>query len=413
LNEARYGPAMDAFQRADQRSAELAARHPRNGRFLYDRAQAEYWTGYVYWQQRKLTEANAWLTRYRDSTLGLVKIDPHNKDWQLETTYGEHNLAVLALDRGDLDAAQRGFEAELAVKKQLARAQPDDAELASYIADTISWLGNVADRHGDLAGAQRLFDEQARHYAELRARHPEDFRWLSAWANAQELLAASLSTTGRREESVRTLTEAASAYRTLTQHDSNNIQWRVSMASVQVRNASYVFAANRPDQAAKLLSEPMARLQDLGQSTAALNKQSIPPVLSRGWLLRARIAWHDGDLPGAGDAAIRSLAEARNETARGAVDDRSAADQADALLVLGMVQQARFPGTPPPAWSQARALLAQRAADTRYWRLLDPWLRLCQLTGDAANARIAFERLHASGYVPLQPWPATKASHHP
>ncbi|HET9819587.1 MAG TPA: toll/interleukin-1 receptor domain-containing protein [Rhodanobacteraceae bacterium] len=406
LAEARYGPAMDAFQRADQRSTELTTRHPANGRFLFDRAQAEYWIGNVYWQQRKLTEANAWWTRYRDSALALLEIDPHNRNWQLETTYGNHNLAVLALERDDLDGAQRGFEAELAVKEQLAQAQPDDAELASYIADTMSWLGIVADRRGDLVGAQRLFGEQVRRYARLRALHPEDFRWLFEWANAQELLGASLGTTGRNAETRDALVKAESAYRTLTKHDPSNIQWRVNMASVQVRNASYAFAANRPDEAAKLLSEPMERLQGLGSSTAAQNRQSIPPVLSRGWLLRARIAWHRGDARGARDATGQSLVAARNEAIPGATDDRSVADQGDALLLLGMLQQAQAPDKFPPAWAEAHALLAQRAADSHDWRLLDPWLRLCRLTGNVDDAQIAFERLNASGYVPLQPWPA-------
>ncbi|MEO8747272.1 MAG: toll/interleukin-1 receptor domain-containing protein [Rhodanobacter sp.] len=405
LGEARYGPAMDAFQRADQRSAELTARHPQNGRFLFDRAQAEYWIGYVYWQQRKLTQASAWLTRYRDSALALLKIDPHNNDWQLETTYGEHNLAVLALDKGDLDAARSGFRAELATQRRLALDQPGDPQLTAEVADTISWLGNVAERGGDLTGAQLLFSEQAHQLAGLRSVHPEDFRWLSAWANAQELLAASLSTTGQRDESQRVLAEAVGANQTLTKHDPNNIPWRVAMASTQLRSASYALAANQATQAEPLMSMAIESLQSRGPSIATHSRQTIH-VLSNGWLLRARIAWRQHDLQVAADAANQSLAEARNETAKDAMDDDSLADQADALLVLGMVQQAQAPDAPPPAWAQARALLAGRAPDSHYWRLLDPWLRLCRLTGDAAHARIALDRLNASHYVPLEPWPA-------
>ncbi len=420
LGEARYGPAMDAFQRADQRSAELTARHPRNGRFLFDRAQAEYWIGFVYWQQRKLTEANAWLTRYRDSALALLKIDPHNKDWQLETTYGEHNLAVLALDRGDLDSAQRGFEAELTEQEQIARAQPDDADLAAQVADTISWLGSVAEKRGDLASAQRLFSEQTGQLARQRSLHPEDFRWLYALADAQGLLAVSLGTTSRHDESLRVLAEAADAYQTLTKHDPGNIQWRIKLASVQVRQASYAFEANQPAQAATQVSTAMASLQDLGPSPATQGERQIHRVLSPGWLLRARIAQHRGDLRAATDAANRSLAEARNETTKDAVDDASLADRANALLILGTLQRAQSPDTSAPAWAQAHALLVARASASHYWRLLDPWLRVCRLTGDAAHAQIALDRLNASGYVPLEPWPtlgqltpaATQGEHH-
>ncbi|MGH8183393.1 MAG: TIR domain-containing protein [Rhodanobacteraceae bacterium] len=407
LDEARYEPAMDAFHRAYQRSVELTTRHPDNGRFLFDRAQAEYWIGYAYWQQRKLTDANEWLTRYRDSTLALVKIDPQNQDWQRETSDGEHNLAVLALDRGDLNAAQRGFEAELAKKEQLARVRPDDADLASQVADTVSWLGNVAEQRGDLAGAQRLFGEQARQLAHLRTSHPEDFRLLSESASAQELLAGSLTTTGRNEESRHALAGASDAYLALTKHDPQNVSWQVNLANVQVTRATYAFAADHTDHAEALLSLAIEHTKKFGESKASHGNPQIHRVLSRGWLLRARTAWHRGDLQSAIEAAERSLTEARAETMKDAVDDSSMADRAEALLFLGTLRQAQSPGTLPEPWSQAHALLATRAADSHYWRLLDPWLRVCRLTGDAAGARIALDRLNASGYVPLQPWPAT------
>jgi hypothetical protein len=405
LDEARYEPAMDAFRRADQRSAELTARYPDNGRFLFDRAQAEYWIGYVYWQQRKLADANAWLTRYRDSTLALVKIGPNNHDWQLESTYGEHNLAVLALDRGDLDAAQRGFEAELAKKEELARLQPDDADLASQVADTTSWLGNVAEQRGDLAGAQRLFGEQVNQLAVLKHRYPEDFRWLAAWANAEEVFAASLNAIGRYDECLRVLADAHSALKALTERDPANVPWQITMASVEIRRASHTLAANDVDQAARQLSVAMDSLHDLESSTATHANREISRVLSRGWLLRARIARHRGDSGAAMRAAEQSLAEVRKGMSKNTVDDTALADQADALLILGTLQQAQSPDTTPAAWVEARTLLAARSRDSHYWRVLDPWLRLCRLLGDAAHAKVAMERLNASGYVPLQPWP--------
>ncbi|HKV65022.1 MAG TPA: toll/interleukin-1 receptor domain-containing protein [Rhodanobacteraceae bacterium] len=407
LDEAQYAPAMDAFRRADQRSVELTTRYPDNGRFLFDRAQAEYWIGYVYWQQRKLTDANEWWTRYRDSTLALVKIDPHNHDWQREASDGEHNLAVLALDRGDLESARHGFETELAKKEELARREPGDADLASQVADTTSWLGNVAEQRGDLAGAQRLFGEQARQLARLRALHPEDFHRLSEWASAQELLAASLATTGRNAESQNALGEVSDAYLTLTKHDPNNIAWRVNLANVQVTRATYAFAAGHADQGEALLSPALEQVRELVASKASQGNPQIHRVLSRGWLLRARIAWRGGDLRSSREAAERSLTEAQAETTKDAVDDGSMADRAEALLFLGTLQQAQSQGAMPEAWTQAHTLLATRAPDSHYWRLLDPWRRVCRLTGDDAGARIALDRLNASGYVPLQPWPAS------
>jgi tetratricopeptide (TPR) repeat protein len=413
LDQGQYEPAMDAFRRANQRSVELTTRYPDNGRFLFDRAQAEYWIGYIYWQQRDLDQANEWLTRYRDSTLALLKIDPNNQEWQLEATYGEQNLAVLALDRGDLDAAQRGFEAALTVRENLARAQPRDADLAYQVSDTISWLGNVAEQRGDLAGAQRLFGEQVRRLADLRRRHPEDFRWLAKWANAQEVLAASLDTTGKYDESQHALTAAEGGLKALTKHDPDNVPWRITLASVQLRRASHALVANQLASAEQLLSAAMDILHNLEPTAENKGNREINRALSRGWLLRSRLAYYQGNLQAATDAANESLAEARKGITKDAIDDGNLADQADALMVLGSLQQAQSPDTPPPAWTQAHELLAVRARASHYWRVLDPWLRLCRLTGDTAHAQVAMDRLNASGYVPLHPWPPTAASQQP
>jgi hypothetical protein len=210
---------------------------------------------------------------------------------------------------------------------------------------------------------------------------------------------------GRYDECLRVLTDANGALKVLTEHDPANVPWQVTMASVEIRRASHALAANDTDQAARQLSAAMDSLHNLESSTATHANREINRVLSRGWLLRARIAWHRGDSGAAMDAAEQSLAEARKGMAKNAVDDTAMADQADALLVLGTLQQAHSPEITPAAWVEARAMLAARSRDSHYWRVLDPWLRLCRLTGDVAHAKVAMERLNASGYVPLQPWP--------
>jgi hypothetical protein len=88
------------------------------------------------------------------------------------------------------------------------------------------------------------------------------------------------------------------------------------------------------------------------------------------------------------------------------VDDEALADHADALLTIGAVERARSPSSTPPTWPQAYTLLATRAPSSHNWRLLDPWVRACRLTGDDEGARVALGRLNLFGYVPLQPWPA-------
>ncbi|HJP97537.1 MAG TPA: toll/interleukin-1 receptor domain-containing protein [Rhodanobacteraceae bacterium] len=407
LQEARYGPAMDAFRRAEQRSAELAARHPDDGRFLYDRAQAESWIGSVYWQQRRLTDAGKWFTRYRDSTLALLKIDPENKDWQLESTYGEHNLAVLALDRGELDAAQHGFRAELATQQRLALEQRDNTELAANMANTVSWLGTVAERKGDLSGALHLFTTQAEQLGALRAKHPEDVRWLIAWSAAKQHQTEALQLVGQVGQAKASIDAVVAALEALVEKDPANRDWQAELAASLVRRA-YVDAAAKDASAADAASSrAVGILETNAREADAHVDKSVTSWLSRAWRLRAVLALQRGHAKAASDAAGQSLEEATRGAATDAVDDEALADRADALLTVGAVERARSPDVTPPTWKQAYALLATRAPGSHYWRLLDPWVRVCRLTGDDAGARIALDRLNLIGYVPLQPWPET------
>ena len=75
-------------------------RSPANGQRLFDLAQAEYWIGFVAWQQGRHDDADVWLRKYRDSAIRLAAMDRDNFDWQREVAYGHHNLAVLDESRG-------------------------------------------------------------------------------------------------------------------------------------------------------------------------------------------------------------------------------------------------------------------------------------------------------------------------
>ena len=72
LEEGNHPAAAAAFAEAYDRTRALYDRKPSDGQRLFDRAQAEYWIGYVAWQQDRFDEAEKWLTRYRDSALKLA-----------------------------------------------------------------------------------------------------------------------------------------------------------------------------------------------------------------------------------------------------------------------------------------------------------------------------------------------------
>jgi hypothetical protein len=60
--DVRYADAERVFIAAYQRASELAARHPRDGDMLFERAQAEYWIGFVARQRGDFAVERAWFT---------------------------------------------------------------------------------------------------------------------------------------------------------------------------------------------------------------------------------------------------------------------------------------------------------------------------------------------------------------
>jgi len=80
--------ALASFNGAYERSKALAGRHPDNGDRLFDRGQAEYWVGFVYWQSRYLERVQKWLTRYRDTCREVYALDSKRIEWQHELAYG-------------------------------------------------------------------------------------------------------------------------------------------------------------------------------------------------------------------------------------------------------------------------------------------------------------------------------------
>ena len=137
LEEGNHDAAMRAFREAYARTTALVrARGPGNGQRLFDRAQAEYWIGYVAWQQGASTKRTL-APQYRDSALQLAAMDRENFDWQKEVAYGYHNLAVLEESRGRYAEAERAMRSEAAtLYRAWVRRRPNDLRLRFEAANT-------------------------------------------------------------------------------------------------------------------------------------------------------------------------------------------------------------------------------------------------------------------------------------
>lgn len=247
LRQLRFDEAKVAFTEAFTRASALAARHPRDGEMLFERAQAEYWVGNIHRRQGNRAQAREWMVRYRDSGAALLALNSAEPRWQEELAWGHHNLAVLDLERDKLEEARRGFLGELAILARLSDAKPADLSLRDRIVDANSWLGTIAERSGDLREAEaRCAEQVTRMEAIVRAEPDNAMRriWL---AEKLGLHASILAIVDQRSVALGCRVRAREMFDALIVGDPKNMELLGRAINCRAREAHLVaFAGDLP-----------------------------------------------------------------------------------------------------------------------------------------------------------------------
>nr|WP_255656659.1 toll/interleukin-1 receptor domain-containing protein [Lysobacter lactosilyticus] len=230
LEATNYKAAMTAFREAHERTSALYERDTSKGQRLFDRAQTEYWIGYVAMQEGNLDEAERWLTRYRDSALQLAPMDPKNFDWQKEAAYGYHNLAVMQETRGHHEAAEHAMKRELELFRGWVKQRPNDQKLKEEEAVIISWLGTNAKRQGRDAEAETWFAALLDSATARRKAEPDVAEWRRDWVDAQLLLTEARFDNGDFVNARVAMEAANREADALRRHDPENRTWASQQA---------------------------------------------------------------------------------------------------------------------------------------------------------------------------------------
>ena len=401
LDEGHHDQAMAAFREAYDRSRALAQREPGNGRRLFDRAQAEYWIGLVYWRQNRFDEAGLWLRRYRDSALQLAALDPRNFDWQREVAYGYHNLAVLQRSRGDDRMAEQGFRAELALYRGWMRAHPRDASLRDEASNAASFLGSIAQDDGRLAEARARFAEQVDAQARNRRAEPDNAVWKKSWLDAQVLLVDAEIARGERDAATRGIADAMVLATTLAAQDPGNREWQQILGVCHLRRAWLEQQADPSGSehdavvAERLFAAAHAAAPEDDRFTRAVVEARL--LLSELALQRRDMAQATHWLAQSDSAAMAAWRRAPNDELRRIV--------AKSRWIEGNIAEASGDERGAQrAWAVAFDLLHEGPERPLAFNRLELLARVLQSQHRDAEAAPVLARLAASGYSPLVPF---------
>ncbi len=405
IDEARYADADAAFATAYSRATALTTRHPRDPDMLFERAQVEYWTGFIARRRGDFSTARQWLTRYRDSTIALVALEGAKPRAQAELSYSTHNLAVLDLDRGDLADARDGFLAERATLGKMLAAEPGDTELGYRLADSASWLGNIAEIDGKYAEAIDRYREMSERLAALIDREPAVARWKSRLADSQVLAGFVLAIAGRRPEAAAQFAAARDAQSALVTADAKNQQWLVNALNCRLRAAELMLGDNDLAAAAPIVADARARLEVLVAAEPAA--RVFTGRLATAWMLEARVRFARARADTLA-AAERAIGIGEQLIGENRADTWVLWDFAQAQLLAGRVNPAAgLPAAAMAHWNRVIAVLGPRAATSNDWRFLDPLAQAYVLAGNPDAARPLVGRLRSFGYHPVDPLAAS------
>jgi tetratricopeptide (TPR) repeat protein len=399
--EGRQDAALSAFQEAYARSKALYDRDPQNGHRLFDLAQAEYWIGWVAFQQARYDDAGVWLRKYRDSGVKLAAMDRSNFDWQKEVAYGVQNLAILDERLGHYEAAEKGIQEQLALYRQWLAQRPNDVALRFEATNAAAWLGSLALKQGKLSQAESHFTAAVDGLKQNTDAEPANQEWKGDITDTLVLLATAQAAHGERTLARANADQAAAIALALTVHDPANNQWRQALGTAVLWQA--ILAPSLPDGAERAMQA--VQLLDAARQAEPKNGEILRNLaLALDTEARRALDWNDPVTARRDVARSFAILEPLWQQTR-REDLRSLLAQTD-LLSGDVAARDHDRAGAMSAWKQARDLLAE--ADPV--NAIFPFSRLEHLVGalyrlgDAAGAAPYRERLDAAGFVPLEPF---------
>lgn len=404
LDQARYTEATAAFTAALDRVAALFVRHPQNADMLFERAQAEFWLGFVARRRGDFAQAREWLVRYRDSALALQQLEGDTPRARIEVISGLRNLAVADFDANDLPAAERGFRTEReALERQLAIA-PTDTVLRGKLAEAIGWLATLAEKDGRYRDALTCYRGMNTSLADLLHDEGAVTKWRYRLAESHTHMARVLAISGNPAEAVQNLERASALLAPISQADPANQEWRSVALTYQVERILLLLSFSAEPPSAVSVRELRQELESL--FAQAPKSRPFARRLALALLLEAKLP---ASTPGEGLALVTRARALLAPLTKGTnIDTPIEGDFARACLLEARFEEklGRSERT-KECWEQVVALLGNRAAQSNDWRVLDPLAQALVLLGREDSARPVIEKLKSFGYRPMDPDAAT------
>jgi tetratricopeptide (TPR) repeat protein len=398
VNEGNHKEAMIAFRESHARSTALHERAPKNGQRLFDLAQAQYWIGFVAWQQGNFEDAGLWLGKYRDSGIKLAAMDRSNFNWQKEAAYGYHNMAVLDESLGKYDQAERAMLAQRELYVKWLKQYPKDFELRFEAANVDSWLGSLSLRRGKLEQAENYFSAYASAMARNAQEDADNAKWKQNHTEALLFLNIVQLQRGNLKQAQESVEQATKIVGYLYQQDPTNSELMMSLGESRLKQA--LFSANGAES---LLAEAMTLMQKAHNLNP--KNERTADFLAKVYIAKAQLALVNNDVQKA-DSYAKQAAGIIEPIWKASPNEDLRVRKAQIhilessiLIASGNSKQAEIP------LQAAVTLLTENAGGDLPFTRLDDLVRALDLLGLKQQAAPYRQRLTDAGFVAFKPFP--------
>jgi tetratricopeptide (TPR) repeat protein len=378
--------AREAFAQAAATSRALSARNPKDASRLFDEAQNVYWLAYVDWRQGQSAAAEAGFKAYSRLADTLVRLEPANPAWRLETAYAQSNLGTVLLEQGRLNEALAAFEAARATFKAASLREPDDGDRLFDLVDAQNWVADVLLKLGRLKQSYQERRDAADMLHEHRRADPGNMPLAAQTFAADLALARRAADLGRQDEARDLVARARGELAGLVRRDPGNTTWSEYAAIADLYSADLALGDGDMALARRAHGEARARIAKLTalNTTVYRWRWNLEGELQRQAITLALI---DGDVPAARKQA-RLLAEASS-----AKTESRSREEERALLAGFAYLALDEPERAVTILSKREKTLTPMGRDLLAQALIK--------TGDASRARQILNELRGQGYSRL------------
>jgi tetratricopeptide (TPR) repeat protein len=141
----RIAEAMEHFQRSRAAFIEFHQREGSTKQALFELGQAEFWVGYVYFEEGELDEAQESFLRYGAITRRLVNANPNDATMVMELAYTLTNLGGLerAKTNPDADKALRLMQSSVQYKQIALVLDPENNDYRKDLSRSLAFLSDA------------------------------------------------------------------------------------------------------------------------------------------------------------------------------------------------------------------------------------------------------------------------------